>query len=108
MRCTGRHARFQETLHFGDQLGDSLWPLVVNWRGCEPSASMVHICRVPPRVDSKTRWRPSGAPLGPSLRAPALAPPPHMRAPASSVVNAIISVGVAPLRTPVWAFTATH
>ena len=29
---------------------------------------MVQICREPPRVDSKTMWRPSGAQLGRSLR----------------------------------------
>src|SRR5258708_25812575 len=56
------------TLFRSDQLGDSLWPPVVNWCGWEPSASMVQIWRVPPRVDSKTRWRPSGAQLGRSLR----------------------------------------
>src|SRR5262249_43003950 len=37
-----------------DQLGDSLWPEVVSWRGCVPSASMDQIWRVPERVDSKT------------------------------------------------------
>src|SRR5216683_616909 len=51
-----------------DQLGDSLCPAAVNWCGWEPSASMVQICRAPPRVDSKTMWRPSGAQLGRSLR----------------------------------------
>ena len=55
-----------------DQLGDSLWPVVVSWRACVPSASMDQICRVPVRVDSKTMWRPSGAQLGRSLR-PAVA-----------------------------------
>src|SRR5664279_6549209 len=51
-----------------DQLGDSLWPLVVSWRASEPSASMIQIWREPPRVDSKTMWRPSGAQLGRSVR----------------------------------------
>src|SRR5271154_1027696 len=54
--------------HFGDQLGDSFWPEKVSCLGSLPSASMVQICRVPVRVDSKTRCRPSGAQLGRSLR----------------------------------------
>ena len=53
-----------------DQLGDSLWPCVVSWRACEPSASMVQISRWPVLVDSNTMWRPSGAQLGRSLRVP--------------------------------------
>src|SRR5215472_5563418 len=67
LRCTPRRDCF-ENLHLGDQFGDSLLPVVVNWRGWKPSASMTQIWRVPPRVDSKTRWRPSGAQLGRSLR----------------------------------------
>src|SRR6266699_7311295 len=55
-------------LYFGDQLGDSFCPSLVNCRAEVPSASMDQICRVPVRVDSNTRWRPSGAQLGRSLR----------------------------------------
>src|SRR5208337_4771020 len=54
--------------HLVDQLGDSLWPEKVSSWGWEPSASMVQIWRGPERVDSKTRWRPSGAQEGRSLR----------------------------------------
>ena len=54
--------------YLGDQFGDSFWPSYVNSRGKLPSASMDQICRVPVRVDSNTRCRPSGAQLGRSLR----------------------------------------
>src|SRR5881392_759005 len=32
VRCMNRPVWFQKVFHFGDQLGDSLWPLVVSWR----------------------------------------------------------------------------
>src|SRR6266851_1345506 len=40
--------------HLGDQLGDSLCPVMVSSWPWLPSASMVQICRSPLRVDSKT------------------------------------------------------
>src|ERR1039458_8631954 len=55
-------------VRYWPQTGVSLLPCVVSWRTCVPSASMVQIWCVPPRVDINTRCAPSGAQLGFSFR----------------------------------------
>jgi hypothetical protein len=47
--------QYASHIYLGDQLGDSFCPSNVSCRGWLPSASMDQICRVPVRVDSKTR-----------------------------------------------------
>src|SRR5580700_6787600 len=59
---------FHRAFQRDDQLGDSLSPSYVNCLGLLPSASIDQISRLPVRVDSNTRCRPSGAQLGRSLR----------------------------------------
>src|SRR5690349_19063387 len=54
--------------YFTPQTGDLLDPCDVSCLTCVPSASMEKICGTPVRVEAKTRWRPSGAQLGFSLR----------------------------------------
>src|SRR5579864_854491 len=66
--CLKKKRGLGQGRYFGDQLGDSFCPSVVNWRTLEPSASIDQICLVPVRVDSNMMCRPSGAQLGRSLR----------------------------------------
>ena len=57
---------------------------------------MVQIWRVPPRVDSKTMWRPSGAQLGRSLRPESRVISTMLAGGGVHDVDVVIAVGTAP------------
>ena len=51
----------------GDQRGEPQPSRLVNFRGYEPSGSLIQISMLPPRLDIKANLRPLGETCGPSL-----------------------------------------